>query len=112
MIHYTVNIAVDPPGLVPQGGSVGNFIYTPALLRVEAGDQVTWTCSSAFVLVFKEGTPLDQVQLVGCACQGTSGFSTGIHTVQQVRGQFHYAVAVWDGQRVLMDAACAGLSVN
>ena len=109
---YPITIEVDPPGLVPSGGSVGNFVYKPALLRVEDGDTITWHCQYPFTLVFKAGTPIDQMEVWGNAITG-GGFSSDLYTVSDdVKGMFHYAVAVWKDGRVLMDVACAGLSVN
>lgn len=112
-VNYIVTIAVDPPDLwpsgTPEGASCGNFVYSPALVRVSPGDTITWTCNHHFALTFKEGTPVDEVELTGT---GSGPYSTGPRTVRDVKGQFHYAVAVWDGSRVHLDAACAGASVN
>ncbi len=109
-VNYTVTIEVDPPelwpGAPPPGASRGNFVYKPGLLRVSAGDTIEWKCSMPFALTFKEGTPVDQVELDGGGC------TTGAHPVGEVKGQFHYAVAVWDGTCVHIDASCAVVSVN
>ena len=64
-IAYTVGIAVDPPGLVPTGGSTGNFVYQPALLHASAGDTVTWNCNNPFSLSFKGSSPIGQLEVVG-----------------------------------------------
>jgi plastocyanin len=112
-VNYTVTIAVDPDSLWPSGkpagASCGNFVYSPALIRVSAGDTITWTCNHPFALTFKEGTPVDEVQLTGT---GSGPYSTGARTVADVKGQYHYAVAVWDGSQVHLDASCAVASVN
>jgi hypothetical protein len=110
MINYIVNIAVDPPGVIPSGGSVGNFVYTPALLRVLPGDTIQWTCDHPFVLSFKGSTPVDQVECVGLPDGLT--WATDQYPVSHVRGQYHYAVALWDGVRLFLDADCGGVSVN
>jgi len=110
-IPYTITIDVDPPGLVPSGGSVGNFVYTPGLLHVEADDYVTWNCQYPFTLVFKDGTPIDKVRVIGYPST-LGGFQAGPFTVRQVKGQFHYAIAAVKDGNIYMDAACADLSVN
>jgi len=124
MTSYTINIAVDPPGLVYSGTpSTGNFVYTPALLHVETGDQVTWSCLTPFALVFKEGTPINQVQVAGNVPVWETGnpipigYATATYPIRNdAKGQFHYAVAVYQGSvgfgSVFMDAGCADVSVN
>ncbi|MGA2113684.1 MAG: hypothetical protein ABSH56_02905 [Bryobacteraceae bacterium] len=115
-VRYTIDIAVDPPRLtprnVPLGGSDGNFVYQPALLRVQADDTITWTCDHPFTLVFKEGTPIERIEVFGTPAEGRAGYSTGAFTVQQVKGHFHYVTAVWKDNRVYMDASCPHISVN
>ena len=110
MISYTIQITVDPPGAAPSGGSTGNFVYAPALLRVERDDTVTWTCASPFAVSFKERTPIDHVEVFGHETRG--GFSAGPFIIHGERGRYHYAVAVWNGTRVFIDAACPQISVN
>jgi hypothetical protein len=107
---YTVRIAIDPPGDVPPGGSVGNFAYSLSLVNVNANDQITWTCDYPFAVSFKEGTPIDQMEVFGSP-QGKR-FSTHSYKVRAVRGHFHYAVAVWNGSRVFIDASCPHVRVN
>jgi plastocyanin len=109
-ISYTITIALDPPGLVPTGGSTGNFVYTPALLNVLTGDSITWQCNSQFSVAFKEQTPIGEMQAMGCAAG--SGYSAGPYTVEAAQGSFHYTVAVWNGTQVYMDAGCPRVSVN
>jgi plastocyanin len=109
-IAYTVGVAVDPPGLVPTGGSTGNFVYQPALLHVSAGDTVTWSCNAPFSLSFRGSSPIGQLEVVGSAAG--AGYSAGPFTVQAVQGSFHYTIAVWNGSRIFMDADCPRISVN
>ncbi|SPE43598.1 hypothetical protein SBA3_990004 [Candidatus Sulfopaludibacter sp. SbA3] len=110
MIFYTIHIELDPPGLVPTGGSFGNIVYRPALLRVQAGDMVRWTCQHPFVVVFKDQTPFEAVEINSQLISGVS--ETGSYTIQNVKGQFHYAVAIWNGTNVFADVACPRISVN
>jgi plastocyanin len=111
-IAYTIAVAVDPPGLVPAGGSVGNFVYQPALLHVSAGDTITWTCNDQFTLVFKEGSPIGELEVFGSPIPG--GYSAGPFTVESVQGNFHYAISVWNSasSQLFLDAACPRISVN
>jgi hypothetical protein len=111
MNSYTIKIEVDPSDWWQPGFSEGNFVYTPALLRVEKGDQITWKCKSPFALVFKERTPVDNVELFGTKPDDDDDYSTGPHNVRDVRSQFHYAVAVFK-DRVFIDADCPHVSVN
>jgi len=114
MIHYTVQIRVDPPDTAPSGGSTGNFVYEPALLRVERDDTITWHCASPFTVSFKERTPIDNVEVFGDATRDatTKGYSAGPFRIHGERGRYHYAVAVWNGTRVFVDSACPQISVN
>jgi len=109
-VHYVIHISVDPNSLTPPPSTAGyiggNFVFEPSLLRVRANDVITWKCTHPFALTFKEGTPVDDMELFG-----DSG-SSGPHTVLNVKGNFHYAVAVWTGSRIFMDASCASISVN
>jgi len=114
--NYTIEIAVDTPELRAVGGtpSVGNFVYMPALLRCNGNDTVTWECKSPFTLVFKEGTPVKEVEIMGDPT-GTSPliYVAGPYTVDtDASGIYHYATSVFQAGRVFLDAACAGLSVN
>jgi plastocyanin len=113
MFKYTVRIEVDPPHIFesqPGEPSTGNFVYSPALLRVQAGDSITWTCEKPFSLAFKEGTPIEQMEIFGTHSGGN--FTAGPYTVLPARGQFHYVVAVWSGSQIFVDAACPRISVN
>ncbi len=109
-VHYIIHIEVDPPNLVPTPGSPGtkggNFVYFPSLLRCSPGDTIEWKSSHPFALTFIDQTPTDEVELFGDV--GT----TGPHTITATSGQFHYAVAVFKGGRVFMDASCPHISVN
>jgi len=111
MIEYTITIAIDPAGIVPQGGSTGNFVYTPALLRVQPGDRIKWQSAVPFVVTFKGRTPVESMEVVGKAM--SADFASDFACVQEnARGNYHYAVAVFDGSRVFMDADCPHISVN
>jgi plastocyanin len=110
MINYTITIAVDPDDVIPEGGTTGNFVYTPALLRVTSGDTITWKSDHPFVLTFKAGTPVDDIELVGS--HEDDNYTTGAQTVLGDKGHYHYAVALWNGSRVFIDAACPHISVN
>jgi len=115
-----ITIEVDPDCLQSHGiTTTGNFVITPALLRVNAGDVVEWSGSNPFVLDFKDGTPLEEggVQLAGIKEGGDDPtlpvrFSTGRQKVAVTKGHFHYAVAVYKDGEVFIDAGCADLSVN
>jgi len=105
---------------------VGNFVYYPALLNVSAGDTVTWACKDPFSLVFKEKSPIGQLEVrgvpvsvdrqeaSGASPKGNAGWAAGPFTVQDVQGNFHYAVSVWkpSSSQLFLDAACPDLSVN
>ena len=113
MFQYTVHIAVDPPNMFPtQPGlpSAGNFVYTPALLRVEPGDTITWISKHHFTLSFREGSPIEEMEIFGH--QSGGDFRAGPFTVLTEKGQFHYTVAVWNGSAIFMDAGCPRISVN
>jgi hypothetical protein len=109
-VHYEIVIEVDPANLIPPpsapGYIGGNFVFRPALLRVRANDTITWKCAHPFTIYFKGTTPVDDMEIFG-----DTG-STLPAKVQDVKGHFHYAVAVWTGARIFMDASCAGISVN
>jgi hypothetical protein len=128
-MKYTIKIAVDPSDLTveeeltdrvrvpPRKATTGNFVYTPALLRVEAGDKVAWTCGSPFTLVFKERTPIDHVEVFSKAVYRTgetipAGYCTDTFPVNDVKGHFHYAVGVYQNGLVFLDASCPDFSVN
>jgi plastocyanin len=113
MFHYTVQIAVDPPNMFqPQSSqpSEGNFVYTPALLHVQAGDYVTWKSDNQFTLTFKDDTPIGAMD-VFCKQSGT-GYESDPYEILPARGQFHYAVAAIHNGKMFVDAACPRISVN
>ncbi|MGO9254923.1 MAG: hypothetical protein ACLQU1_01265 [Bryobacteraceae bacterium] len=124
MFNYTVTIAVDPPGIFPPNQeatpSNGNFVYTPSLVRVSSGDTITWFCVNPFSLVFKEGTPVNEMEVFGRpgtlippgAPAGVSYYSAGPYNVCNVKGHFHYTVAVSLGAQVFLDSGCPDVSVN
>jgi hypothetical protein len=114
---YTIEIAVDSPIVRAIGGtpSVGNFVYMPALLRCNGNDIVTWECRSPFTLVFKDGTPVEEVEIVGGPQDTPTGvtYVAGPYTIDtEASGIYHYATAVFQNGRVFLDATCASLSVN
>jgi hypothetical protein len=99
-VNHMIRIEFDPKG---------NFTYVPSLLRVEATDTVQWRCLTApFTIMFKNTTPFVE----GMEAYAQAGVPSTPLTVADVKGHFHYAVAVFDGTRVLLDAGCPGLVAN
>ena len=87
----------------------GNFTYTPSLLRVAATDPVQWHCLTApFTIMFKNTTRF----VDGMEAYAPPSVPSSPLIVANVKGQYHYAVAVFDGARVLLDAGCPGLVAN
>jgi len=88
----------------------GSMAVTPSMLRVDAGDTVQWCCPSGpFTIMLKEGTPFIK-GMDAFSCQGTP--SSPLTVAQNVKGTYHYAVAVYDGSRLYMDAGCPMLLAN
>ena len=108
MADYTITITID---------GNGNFTHSPSLLRVTKNDRVFWQCQYAFAIMFDEGTPLDNMMM-----QAQTGLSTGsnsypfstplINVNNDAVGNFHYAVALWDGSHVWVDAGCPVIVAN
>ena len=110
-IPYIITIAVDPDDVIPQGGSTGNFVYTPSLLRVSPGDTIEWRADHAFVVSFKEGTPINDMEVFGSQVDGV--YTTGQQTVPSGKqGHYHYAAALAKDDRVFIDSQCPHISVN
>ena len=100
MTNYTIQIDVDDRD---------NMTYIPSMLRVTEGDTVQWCCpSGAFAVMFKDGSPFTK-GMDTFSCQGTP---SNPMTVANVKGQFHYAVAVFDERRVHLDAGCPMILAN
>jgi plastocyanin len=99
-MNCTIQIDVD---------AKGNMTYTPSMLRVEPGDTVQWICSSGpFTVMFKDASPFQK----GMEAFAHGGTLSNALTVANVKGHFHYAVAVFHASRVHMDAGCPVLLVN
>lgn len=110
MANHQINIHVD----VDSYGNA-NFCYSPALLRVYPGDgdTVSWTCSQGpFAVVFREGTPCDQMSAQGNDSRFQAWTSEPLATRADARGAFHYCVAVSFGGAVYIDASCPVLVAN
>lgn len=89
----------------------GNFTYYPALQRVTAttGDTVQWICPNGpFAILFRTRSPFVE----GMEAHANAGIPSDPLTVANVKGQYHYATAVYNGDRVFMDSDCAGLLAN
>jgi hypothetical protein len=100
MMNHTIQIDVD---------ARGNMTYTPSMLRMEAGDTVQWICPlGPFAIMLKDTSPFKE-GMDAYACAGTPSSPM---CVADAKGQFHYAVAVYDGSRVHMDAGCPMLLAN
>jgi len=88
----------------------GNMTYTPSMLRVAAGDTVQWRCPlGPFAIMFKETSPFKEGM---DAFARDAGTLSSPRYVADTKGQFHYAVAVYDGSRVHMDAGCPMILAN
>jgi plastocyanin len=99
-MNHTVQIEVDPRG---------SMTYTPSMLRVAANDTVQWLCpSGSFAVMFKETSPFKE-GMDAFSCKGEASRPL---IVDHVKGQFHYAVAVFDGSRVHIEAGCPVLVAN
>jgi plastocyanin len=86
----------------------GDFTYTPALLHVNAGDSINWAYDGAdFIVEFKEDSPIDQMTITAALQKSVRTFDVTV-----LKGNFHYAVAVWDGSRIFIDSGCPRISVN
>ena len=100
MTPHTIQIDVD---------ACGNMTYTPSMLRVAPGDTVQWICPlGPFAIMLKEASPFTK-GMDAFACAGTRSNPL---TVDNIKGQFHYAVAVYDGTRVHIDAGCPMILAN
>jgi plastocyanin len=100
MNKYIIEIHVDEDG---------NMTYKPSMQRVTADDTVQWVCPEAsFTVMFKEKSPFRE----GMDTHSCAGKLSDPLTVDRVKGQFHYAVAVFNGSRVFMDAGCPVLLAN
>jgi plastocyanin len=99
-MNHTIQIEVD---------TRGSMTYTPSMLRVAAGDTVQWCSPSGpFAIMLKDTSPFTE-GMDAYSCAGTPSEPL---TVANVKGQFHYAVAVFDGSRVHLEAGCPVLVVN
>ncbi len=107
MADYLVIIAVD---------TYGNFSISPSALHVNptTNDRVGFQCTSPFVVQFQEGTPLANMIMQGMP--GNSPpyiYSTPLINVNdEAQGNYHYAVAVFDGTYVRIDAGCPVVVAN
>jgi plastocyanin len=127
-MKYTIKIAVDPKEVLIENDDEvinpanltprkqGNFVYTPALLRVEPGDRVTWICENPFTLVFKDGTPINEVEVFSTPLRNGETTQNVYHTdtfkVNDVKGHYHYTVGVFKNGSIFLDANCPDFSVN
>jgi plastocyanin len=99
-MNHTIQIDVDPRG---------SMTYTPSMLRVAAGDTVQWCSPSGpFAIILKDTSPFTE----GMDAYSCAGTPSGPLTVADAKGQFHYAVAVFDGTRIHMDAGCPMILAN
>ena len=101
MANHVIDISVN--------NLTGDFYYSPSTVRVpDPGlDTVQWQCSVPFALMFREGTPIDHMEIYG------GGGPTPMFTVVgSAKGHYHYAVAVFDGTRVFIDSGCPDIIVN
>jgi plastocyanin len=100
MAAYTIKIKVN---------SKGNMTYDPSMLRVAAGDTVQWRCpKGSFAVMFKEKSPFTH----GMDTRASAGKLSPPLTVDKVKGHYHYAVAIFNGTDVFMDAGCPVLLAN
>ena len=100
MKKHTIRIDVE---------DCGHMTYTPSMLRVEAGDTVQWICPlGPFAVMLKEKTPFKE----GMGAHACGGTLSNPMCVADIKGEFHYAVAVYDGSRVHMDAGCPMILAN
>ena len=99
-MNHTIQIHVD---------ARGSMTYAPSMLRVKAGDTVQWCSPSGpFAIILKDASPfIDGMDAYSCAGRPSEPL-----TVADVKGQFHYAVAVFDGVRIHLEAGCPVLVVN
>jgi len=99
-MNFLIDISVDPHG---------NFHYSQALLHVRMGDNVSWKCTSGFFsLQFSGGSPMNGMETFA----PPSANSPLMTVTTSASGMFKYAVAVFDGTRVHLDAACPVLVAN
>jgi hypothetical protein len=99
-MQHIIRIEVD---------TTGNFTYLPALQRVQFGDTVSWVCPlHPFAILFRTRSPFVE----GMEASANAGIPSNPLTVANVKGQYHYAIAVYNGSRVFMDSDCAGLLAN
>lgn len=86
----------------------GDFHYKPSVKKLKAGESVTWTCDQGpFAVSFKERTPFGRTNLH--STKAKDGKSWAINSVlpkNPERGHFHYAVAIYAGEKVYLDAGC------
>jgi plastocyanin len=88
----------------------GSMTYTPSMLRVAPDDTVTWCCPSGhFAIMFKDGSPFTEGM---DAFSSRETPSSPKRVAKGIKGQFHYAVAIFDGSRIFMDAGCPMILVN
>jgi plastocyanin len=100
MTKHTIQIDVDDHN---------NMTYTPSMLRVAAGDTVQWVCRlGPFAVMLKDKSPFNE----GMDTHACGGTLSEPMWVADVKGEFHYAVAVYDGSRVHMDAGCPMILAN
>lgn len=98
---HSITIAINPES--------GNFTYSPSALRAKPGDEITFKAEAPithFEIVFNVRSP-SETQLY---------FSHRFPKLTIDRnadiGTYHYAVAVFTGDRVFIDSECGQVGVG
>src|SRR5215468_5284423 len=84
-----------------------NFTYLPAVYHAKANSSITWIANGNWAAQFYNGTPLKE----GTSLSASKGVELKT-TVTDVKGVYHFAVAVEIGGEVFLDAGCPTIIID
>jgi hypothetical protein len=108
MANHTITISVS----IDTHGNA-DFTVSPSAKRIYDDDHVTWISTDGpFAIQFQDGTPFSDLDM-RASTEDSINFATETHKVRDnVRGHFHYSVAVCKDGQVYLDSACPELIAN
>ena len=102
----------------------GDFTHSPSAVHALSGENVYWGSIYPFTIQFQDESPLVAPVSSSVTISSETGLTAeGLGTAlpcgtppapvdDEAKGNYHYAVALWDGYKVRIDAGCPVIICN